>query len=899
MRTHITQHVNSIFKREFSRKTLPSVWLSDTLERIKNKPEESFDLSDFSAEVVKLSKRLVKSQKNLAIFPFGSDTGSPKIFEVLARQSWENEKLKVNGYDPQFLKQQKAEVKNLFIDNSLSDAEKALKASKMRVTLTSSTTQANKIAVTCISNINKDYGEVALASEHSHIFIFEVGQPAEKVSPTDKVTGKLTVADLEKSLKQQTQVGKRVKLLHLDQPTKGDYFYSEDELRKITKWAHERKIPVSMDIERLVNYLPITGRDYYHFTTKCGIDMVSLGMQKSGGARSSANIVLDNTYVSDPENLKQRSDSFLRTIGGVTDNRTFIIAGWEEMLKDKRYLANAESANENSNRIVEMIKQFSFPVKKDSDVGDAVEMAELEMQNYPLTTNMIFAKFPLEFVRIFNKEAAQHEDTKHFALSPDRYEVTRIVSAYDVDERDVDLFISCLGVSYEGFCNNLGIEAKLDVENIQNQETATLRKKHQPTIEEGEVVFKALLAKAGESISSKDPLPFTRKFTCDGDVPMLDDVMVRIFSENLKGYHKPYGDDEVSQEAKKSLRQMFNTISNGDIPVVFTASKAQAVTGVTQFVKYTQESVTLVSEGSYEEHYKHGRSVKGLDLAGDYKKTDKLDPESVGKILDFHNSNAGKHTPIVSAVLIQQPTSKGYIYTPSEIKEITGISHRHHVPVIMQTIGFSYHLARHKENYDKYTTECGVDIVTLGFSRLGGGLSSAIAVLDQAYLPSSSTNATPLQIMLDRTVKENGGKQSDSATLAAGWKEMIEKELWRESAQKANHNFDRMINILSKYKTGEHPLEFENDKPAHNIISVKLHEDFWDILNDKGYDFKVNQEGYVKCKVPYHLRDMDVSRFAADFEQSHQEFCSKSKPSPNVTTSVCEAVAPSQKVSSH
>ncbi len=907
MRRQIIQSASSIFKRDFSKTTRITSWAQSAVARINNMPAESFGWSNFNDEVVNLSEHLLKSQKSLAIFPFASDTGSPKIFEVLARQSWENENLKVHGYNPDFLRKQKAEIKSLFIDDSLNEEEKALKAGQMRVTLTSSTTQANKVGVTCISNINRNNGEVALASKHSHIFIFELGQPALSITPSDEVTGKLTVADLDKSLKQQIKNGKRVKLIHLDQPTNGDYFYSEEELKKITTWAHQRAIPVSMDIERLGNNLPVTGKDYYDFTTKCGVDIVSLGMQKTGGARSSANIVLDKTYIADPENLKQRTDSFLRAIGGVTDNRTFVIAGWEEMLKDKRYLENAKNANENSNQIAEFIKQFSFPVKKDSAAKDDIqEIVPLEMQNYPLTSNMIFTKFPREFLKMFNDAIAKSERTpdyaKELSLNIDRYGVTRIVSSYDVGKGEVEFFTTCLGMCYEQFCSERDIKPKANLKYSISEESvidkeADLESEHLAIKKDGEAVFKALLKKASESISKQDPLNFTRKFTCEGDVPMLDEVLMKIFLENLKGYHKPYGNDEVSLESKTYLRQMFNTVSKDKedkaIPVVFTASKAQAVTGVTQFVKFTEESVTLVSEGSYEEHYKHGRSVKGLELDGEYKRTDKLDPSSIGKILEFHNSDAGKHTPIVSAVMIQQPTSKGYIYTPEEISKITKESHRHHVPVIMQTIGFSYHLARENESYDKYTTECGVDIVTLGFSRLGGGLSSAIAVLDQTYLPSSANSATSLQTMLDRTVKENGGKQSDSATLAAGWKEMIEKDLWRESAQKANHNFDRMMNFLSQYKTRENPIEFENEKPAHNIISVKLSDDFWDIMNNKGYDFKVNEEGYVKCKVPYSLRDQDVVKFYSDFEQAHKEVCEKSKkPSTNIVTYTYDALVP-------
>ena len=283
-----------------------------------------------------------------------------------------------------------------------------------------------------------------------------------------------------------------------------------------------------------------------------------------------------------------------------------------------------------------------------------------------------------------------------------------------------------------------------------------------------------------------------------------------------------------------------------------------------QFLKATDESVVLVSQGSASEHLRFGRNVKPLDASGECEKMDKLDPRGVEAILSYHNTNRGKHVPLVAGVMIQQPTQSGYVYTPEEIKEISVIAHKYNVPVIMQTIGFSYHLARTGESYKKYTTDCGVDACTVGFQGLGGSLSSAV-VLNPTFLPFRSDDHVNLQIFVDRTVKENGGKQSDSSTLVTGWSTMLEEERWRINANRANQSVGKIISALR-----EVGVEFENENPAHNIIALRLSEKVLKNLNESGYEFKIDREsGYVKIRVPYSASDEQVESLIVDVSKAH------------------------------
>jgi threonine aldolase len=365
---------------------------------------------------------------------------------------------------------------------------------------------------------------------------------------------------------------------------------------------------------------------------------------------------------------------------------------------------------------------------------------------------------------------------------------------------------------------------------------------------------------------------------------MDDKVISSIAAKNAEGYHKPYGDDEVTAEAKMHVREMFKIHQNS--PVVFTASKEQAITGVMQFLKTTRDSTVLVSPGSYDEHRRYGRDIKLLELSGDHAETDKLDSKGVNALLQFHNSNDGKHVPAISSVMIQQPTTKGYVYTPEEIKELALVCHKNHVPLVMQMKGFNYYLAAENKNHSEYTSDCGVDAVTLGFGGLGGGLSSAIVVLDRPYIPyhGIASAEDTLQIMLDRTVKENGGKQSDSSTLNSGWREMMEfkmmeSELWRENAKKANRCLERIKTIFNKYEFEGKPPIFENSQPANNVLVAKLPAEFLEKLNSKGYNFAIDDD--VKLRISYSIRDEEIDKLEKNCDEAYKEYNDKTIPKTN------------------
>ncbi len=815
-------------------------------------------------------------------FAFGSDTGSPILPEIVAEIAENSIKQYVHGFNEQDLTEEFDAIKKLFVDEA--------KFPDVKVFTTSSTSQANKLAVTCVGNINPRNGDVALATIHSHIFIHEVDQPAVKIIPED-ATGKMTVEDIMRTKAEYEELGKRVKVIHIDQPTNGDHYYTPDEIRAITSWAHSQNIAVTMDVERLINYLPICNKTYRDFTVDCGVDVVTFGMQKNGGPRSSTVVVLNDQYLSESQFVAQRVESFTKAMGNISNNMGLIMSGWKSFLDGKLHMYNASKANRQINKIAGFVKDFVFTETQKKDDQQKQVIKPLVMQHYPLTSNMLFAKFPRDFIDMFNNFTALHMDGrfKHFKLAPDRFGVTRIVASHDTSDLEVQNMLYCLHNVYSRYaaqkrlpCNIADIDSAAQTDALDFQEKYGLFFNSELEEFANAISFSEVPQMTSQAIKimlekmSQNPQA-NHKFT-SAVVPFDPKVLTVFCTKNAGGYHVPYGDDEVTYDAVLKLRELFNA---PEAPLSFTSSKAQATNCVTQFLKAANESQILVSQGSYPQHCAHDRKVMPMSLSGENKKTDKLDPKVIDTLLSYHNSARGKHTPFLAGVMINQPTSSGYIYTQQEIKDIVIVAHKHHIPVVMELNGFAYYLAKTGQSYADYTTECGVDVVTLGLQGVGGALSSVCMVLDRQLLNQRSSDANQTQLRLDRTVKANGGRNSDSSSLACGWSEILQDDLWRVNANKTNAQIDKLTYELRGYQFDGKALEFENLYSSNNVIAVKLPPEFIEILNEKGYEFKPNGNNFTRIMVHYHVNDEDTEKLIADFRESYHEYSRKqAAPAP-------------------
>jgi len=157
--------------------------------------------------------------------------------------------------------------------------------------------------------------EAVVCVESAHIHVDEGGAPEKmaglKLWTVPSPTGKLTV-ELAKSQLFDLGVVHRAQpaVISITQTTEMGTLYQPQEIKALADLAHEHGLLLHLDGARLSNAAAALGLSFADFTTKVGVDLVSLGGTKIGALGAEAVIVTDTSTARG----KQLADSlpFLR-----------------------------------------------------------------------------------------------------------------------------------------------------------------------------------------------------------------------------------------------------------------------------------------------------------------------------------------------------------------------------------------------------------------------------------------------------------------------------------------------------------------------------------------------------------------------------------------------------------
>ncbi len=140
--------------------------------------------------------------------------------------------------------------------------------------------------------------EAVICVESAHIHVDEGGAPEKmaglKLWTVPSPTGKLTV-ELAKSQLFDMGVVHRAQpgVISITQTTEMGTLYQPDEIRALADLAHEHGLLLHLDGARLSNAAAALGLSFADFTTKVGVDLVSLGGTKIGALAAEAVVVTD------------------------------------------------------------------------------------------------------------------------------------------------------------------------------------------------------------------------------------------------------------------------------------------------------------------------------------------------------------------------------------------------------------------------------------------------------------------------------------------------------------------------------------------------------------------------------------------------------------------------------
>ncbi len=270
-----------------------------------------------------------------------------------------------------------------------------------------------------------------ICTDIAHINTDECGAPeactGSKMLTVPSENGKLNPKTIQKYLLDLHNIHHvKPAVLSITQATEQGTVYSVDEIKAITKLAHDNGLQVHMDGARIANALIALGTspenilsDLKKMTKDAGVDVLSFGGTKNGMMMGEVVIFFKPTLSDDFYRLRKQSLQHLSKM-------RYLGAQFGAYFKDSLWYYNAKQANDMAQYL-------------------ANELSKLPLVNIsrPTDINMVFATMPIELIKKIQKEYYFYE------IDPILHEI-RLVCSFATQKEDIDKFIAKLNViSYE------------------------------------------------------------------------------------------------------------------------------------------------------------------------------------------------------------------------------------------------------------------------------------------------------------------------------------------------------------------------------------------------------------------------------------------------------------------
>jgi len=321
-------------------------------------------------------------------------------------------------------------------------------------------------------------------------------------------------------------------------------------------------------------------------------------------------------------------------------------------------------------------------------------------------------------------------------------------------------------------------------------------------------------------------------------------LVLEKLSEVNKDHVKAYGGDEITSSAVELIKETLQA-PNCEVNFVFNGTGAN-VTGL-QTVMDSWNAVICAStahinvdEGGAPERL---LGIKLLDVA---TKDGKLTPELIEPLWIRIGD---QHTSQPNVVSITQSTEMGTVYTPSEIKALADIAHKHNSFLHLDGARISNAAASLGVSLADLTSKTGVDIFSFGGTK--NGLMGAEAVV---FFKSELNKKYPW------IRKSSMQLASKHRYLSAQFIALLTDDLWKKNADNANSKAK-----LLRSRIENNPKIKITQKTQSNAVFAILDPNHTKELQKK-HNFYVwnDNTGEVRLMCSWDTTTQDVENLAAD-----------------------------------
>ncbi|MBI4623011.1 MAG: threonine aldolase [Verrucomicrobia bacterium] len=334
-------------------------------------------------------------------------------------------------------------------------------------------------------------------------------------------------------------------------------------------------------------------------------------------------------------------------------------------------------------------------------------------------------------------------------------------------------------------------------------------------------------------------------FASDNTAGICPEALAALAAANA-GRVPSYGDDTHTAEAKKRLAEVFET----DCEVFFvfngTAANALVLAALCQ-----RHHGILCHEFSHVENDECGApefftgGSKVIPVAAPHGKLRSADLEPA-----MHRGH-GVHFPKIHALSLTQSTELGTVYTPDELRALTGFAHARGLAVHVDGARFANAAAALQSrgfSPADSTWRAGIDVLCFGGTKNGLLTTEAVVFFNRE-----------LAREFDYRVKQSGQLASKMRFAGAQWTALLREGAWLRHGAHANRQ-------AQKLAAGLGDLGFALVAPVEvNGVFVELPPRVAAGLEARGWHFYkfVGEHGY-RLMCSWETQDADVAAFLAD-----------------------------------
>jgi len=259
-----------------------------------------------------------------------------------------------------------------------------------------------------------------------------------------------------------------------------------------------------------------------------------------------------------------------------------------------------------------------------------------------------------------------------------------------------------------------------------------------------------------------------RSFGSDNHSGVHEKIMVSILRAN-EGDEIAYGEDTFTEKAIEDMQYFFG--EKAEIFFVFngTGANTVAIKSMTRSfnaVIAAESSHLHVDECGAVENF-CGTKIKVV------KTTDgKLTPELLDPL--FHGRGDQHHVQ-PKVISITQSTELGTVYTQEEVKAIADFAHKKGMFLHMDGARLANAAAHLNTGLAEVSTQCGVDVLSLGGTKNGMMLGEALVVMNKEIAN---------ELLFFR--KQGMQLPSKMRYISSQFQALLRKSLWKKLADNAN-----------------------------------------------------------------------------------------------------------------